>query len=157
MKQFVFISMIALALAACDVKTDAVAEKARPDFRAALDAHLTAIEAKDIEAYKPTVTGGDDLMIIFPAGEVIDTTEGVVAFHDEWFQDENWRWDGEVVKIMEGADMAAAFMKYDYRDTPDREPRSAWLTLIFKLEEGEWRLIHDQNTRITQSTENETE
>ena len=58
---------------------------------------------------------------------------------------------------MEGADMAAAFMKYDYRDTPDGEPRSAWLTLIFKLEEGEWRLIHDQNTRITQSTENETE
>lgn len=144
----VVIALSALLLAACDAGD---AASARPDFRAALDAHLAAIGARDIDAYKTTITSDDDLHIIFPGGEVIETTDGVVSFHEGWFQDTEWRWDGEVLKIMEGEDMAAAYMKYDYRDTPEGDPRSAWLLLLFQLEEGEWRLIHDQNTRIAQT------
>ena len=148
----VFVLMGMMLLAACGE-----AEKARPDFRAALDAHLGAITAKDLEAYKPTVTGGEDLMIIFPEGEVIESTQSVISFHEEWFQDANWRMDTDIVKIIEGKDMSAALLKYDYRDTPEGEPRSAWLLLLFKLEDGAWRLVHDQNTRIKQNTNSETE
>ena len=144
--------IFAVLLAACEAKAPV-----RPDFRAALDAHLAAIEAKDIDAYKPTVTADEDLWIVFPGGETIETTEGVIGFHEEWFKDPDWRWNGEVVKTMEGEDMAAAFMKYDYRDTPDGDPRSSWLALIFKLENGEWRLVHDQNTRINAQAQTEEE
>ena len=126
---------------------------ARPPFRPALKAHLDAIETKDIVAYKPTVTTREDLHLVFPDGSVIETTEGVVSFHEEWFKDANWRWNGQDTRIMEGVDMAAAFMKYDYRDTPEGAPRSAWLVLIFALENGAWRLIHDQNTRIASEQE----
>lgn len=153
MKQ-ILIAAFALVLAACDAG-DAVS--ARPDFRPALDAHLAAIQARDLEALKPTITSGEDLLLVSPGGEVIETTEGFVALHEEWFKDANWRWDGEVVKIMEGEDMAAAFVKYDYRDTPEGEPRSSWLLLLFQLEDGAWRLIHDQNTRITQTPEQTAE
>ena len=145
-------SLGALLLAACGG-----AETARPDFRTALDVHLSAITEKDFDAYKPTVTSGEDLNLIFPDGSAIETTEGVLTFHEEWFGDPNWRMAPEVVKIMEGEDMAAALLKYDYRDTPDGEPRSSWLVLVFKLEDGEWRLVHDQNTRITQETSSEPE
>ena len=151
MRQLVAIIAM-MACAAC-----AKAEKPRPDFRPALDAHLAALTAKDLDAYKSTITSGDDLMIIFPEGEVIEPTNSVLKFHEEWFQDSDWRMDLEVQKIMEGADMAAALLKYDFRDTADGEPRSAWLMLLFKLENGEWRLIHDQNTRIKQNTSSETE
>ncbi|WP_428408119.1 YybH family protein [Hyphococcus sp.] len=133
----------ALLLAACGAT-----ETSRPDFRDALDAHLAAIEAKDIDAYIPTVTSGDDLHVIFPDGSVIETTDGVAAFHREWFADADWRMEPQVVKVMEGEDMAAALLKYDYRDTPEGEPRASWLILVFELEDGEWRLVHDQNTRI---------
>ncbi|WP_375200925.1 YybH family protein [Hyphococcus sp.] len=141
-----------MLLAACSEN-----EAPRPDFRAALDAHLAAIEGKDFEAYKPTVTGGDDLHLIFPDGSVIETTEAVFDFHREWFADPNWVMEPEIVKVMEGEDMAAALLKYDYRDTPEGDPRGSWLVLVFKLEAGEWRLVHDQNTRITQNTDSETE
>ena len=127
----------------------------RPPFRPALRAHLDAIENKDLAAFKPTLTTREDLRVVFPNGEVIETTDGVIAFHEEWFRDANWRWEGEVVNIIEGVDMAAAFMKYEYRDTPDGAPRAAWLALIFKLEDGAWRLVHDQNTRINTNTEPE--
>ncbi len=121
---------------------------ARPPFRPALKTHLDAIVAKDIVAYEPTITTREDLHLVFPDGSIIETTDGVVSFHEDWFEDANWRWNSEVVKILEGADMSAAFMKYDYRDTPEGEPRSAWLVLIFAFENGAWRLVHDQNTRI---------
>ncbi|MFC2952138.1 YybH family protein [Marinicaulis aureus] len=140
----------ALWLAACGA-----AETTRPDFRTALDAHLAAIAAKDFDAYKPTVTSGEDLHLIFPDGSVIETTQGVFDFHEEWFADSNWRMDPDVVKVMEGEDMAAALLKYDYRDTPEGDPRASWLILVFGLENGQWRLIHDQNTRIIQQTSSE--
>ncbi|MEZ5895096.1 MAG: nuclear transport factor 2 family protein [Parvularculaceae bacterium] len=120
----------------------------RPDFRAALDAHLSAIAAKDIEAFTPTLTSRDDLMVIFPNGSAIETTQGVVDFHRDWFADDQWRMDPKVVKIIEGDDLSTALLKYDYRDTSDGEPRSSWLVLVFKLEDGAWRLVHDQNTKI---------
>jgi ketosteroid isomerase-like protein len=158
--RLILLAFAVLALTACEVKTTATAEKARPDFRAALDAHLSAIQARDLEGFAATLTNSEELYTIFPDGGAITTPAQAKALHEEWFKDGDWRWDGEVMQIMEGADMAAALMKYDYRDAPDGEPRSAWLTLIFKLEGGEWRLVHDQNTRIepqTELTENESD
>ena len=136
----------ALMLAACAPGGEA--KPARPDFRPALEAHLAALSARDLEAFKATLTTGDDMRVVFPNGSVVDTTDGVVSFHEEWFKDPDWRWDGEIVDIIEGEDLAVAFMKYDYRDTPEDEPRSSWLALVFALEDGAWRLVHDQNTRI---------
>jgi ketosteroid isomerase-like protein len=138
-----------LMLACATLAACAAPAPQRPDFRAALDAHLGAIAAKDLAAFAPTLTSRDDLMVIFPNGETIETTAGVVDFHREWFADDQWRMDPEVVKIIEGDDLSTALLKYAYRDAPDGEPRSSWLVLVFKLENGEWRLVHDQNTKIT--------
>jgi ketosteroid isomerase-like protein len=130
-------------LAACEAKAPT-----RPDFRTALDAHLAAISARDLEAFEATITAGDDLYVIFPNGVALETTQGVVDFHRDWFTDDQWRFDPSVVKTIIGVDMATALLKYDYRDTPHGEPRTSWLVLVFKLEDGAWRLVHDQNTRI---------
>jgi ketosteroid isomerase-like protein len=153
----ILLAFVALTLAACEAKTNAAADIVRPDFRAALDVHLAAIAAKDLDAFKPTITAGDELYVIFPNGAAIETTDGVIEFHSEWFQDANWRMDPEIVKIIEGEDMSVALLKYDYRDTPDGAPRSSWLILVFKLEDGKWRLVHDQNTRINPTETSEDE
>lgn len=44
--------------------------------------------------------------------------------------------------------MAMAVIKYTYRAKPEQEPFETWLTYVFKLEEGAWRIIHDQNTAL---------
>ncbi|MCB2114040.1 MAG: nuclear transport factor 2 family protein [Parvularculaceae bacterium] len=131
-----------MALSACNDET------AHPEFRAALDAHLAAIDARDLGAYEKTISAGD-FYLIFPDGETIDTRDGVIDFHTRWFADPDWRFSPEIIRVIEGEDMASALVKYDYRDTPDGAPRTSWLSLVFKLEGGEWRLVHDQNTRIT--------
>ena len=122
--------------------------EAAPDFRPALDNHLAMVTSRDLEGFKATLTKGDDLNVIFPGGTIIPTTKEVVEFHTDWFKDKDWIMEPEVVKVIEGKDMATALTKYQFRDNKDGKPRSAWLVLVFALEDGEWRLVHDQNTRI---------
>lgn len=128
-------------------------EEAAPSFKQALQQHLDAILDKDLDAYVPTLTASDDLMLIFPAGELIDTREGIIEFHRNWFADDNWVMEPEVVKTIVGSDQATAVLRYQYRDTADGEPRSSWLVLVFQLEDDQWRLVHDQNTRIMSQDE----
>ena len=155
--RIMFLAFAPLALAACEMKTTATATKARPEFDAALQRHLDAITSRDLDELTATLTAGDDLNVIFPNGAVLENTDAVVAFHREWFADDQWRMDPVVVKTIEGADTATALVKYDYRDAPDGAPRSSWLALVFKIEGGEWRLVHDQNTRIDPAATTETE
>ena len=41
-----------------------------------------------------------------------------------------------------------ALIKYEYRAKTKDKPFSTWLTYVFRLEDGEWRVIHDHNTAL---------
>lgn len=41
-----------------------------------------------------------------------------------------------------------ALIKYQYRPTVDDIPFTTWLTYVFQLQEGQWRIVHDQNTAL---------
>ncbi len=116
---------------------------------AALDRHLTAIQSRDLDAFASTLTPGDTLYLIFPNGEALTTPAQAIALHEEWFTDPDRVWEGQVVRTIVGADMATVLMRYEYLDTKESAPRTSWLVLVFKLEGGHWRLIHDQNTAGT--------
>ncbi len=124
------------------------AETTAPAFRPALEAHLATIASRDLEGFEKTLTGDGDLNVIFPNGVLLPTNKDVMDFHEQWFADTDWVMEPEIVKVIEGGDMATALLKYRYRDTADGEARSNWLVLVFQVEDGEWKLVHDQNTRI---------
>ena len=146
MKNVARLLVLTTAISAC-TPTYTPPQKS-PDFRAALDNHLKMVTSRDLEGFKATLTKGDDLKVIFPNGSELPSTKDVVAFHSEWFQDKDWIMEPDVVKVIEGSDKATALIKYAYRDHAEGPPRSSWLVLVFALEDGEWRLVHDQNTRI---------
>ncbi len=68
--------------------------------------------------------------------------------HEAWFKDPHWIWEGSVIRTDVGQDMAMAIIKYEYRAKKEDAPSSTWLTYVFRLEDGEWRLIHDHNTAL---------
>lgn len=139
---------VAIALAGCGAEAPE-----RPDFRSALNVHLNAVQERDLDAFRATLTENETLYTIFPDGGAITTPKAAIDLHEQWFADANWRWDGEIVHLVESADMAMALLRYDYRDTLDGAPRTNWLSLVFRLEDGAWRLVHDQNTRIAESSQ----
>ena len=124
-----------------------------PDFDTTLERHLDAIQARDLAEMEATITTGRDLVLIFPDGTRLETREQFLDFHTDWFADKAWVMMPELLRTWQGRDYAYALLRYDY--DPDgagpAEARPSYLSLGFALEDGEWRLVHDQNTRITAS------
>lgn len=120
----------------------------KPDFDQAIQAHFDAISNRDIEAFKKHMTQGDTMYTIVQNGHAFKTPAEIIAIHEEWFKDKNWIWEGSVVHKIVGEDMAMALVKYDYRAKAEDTPLSTWLIYVFQLQEGEWRIVHDQNTSL---------
>lgn len=150
MKIFIAVCAI-IGLAACQPSSENAAVKQAPDFGTALANHFDAITSRDLAAYEKTITKGDALPVIFPGGSMVMTKEEVLAFHEDWFADPDWIMEAEVIKTYVSGNLAVATTKYKYRDTANGEPRSRVLGLVFELQDGEWRLVHDQNTALNES------
>lgn len=148
----------ALSLVNCagvnTTSSDAIANAARPanaSFDAALQRHVQAIKSRDIAEIEATITRGDRLDLIFPDGRLTSTRAEYVTFHQKWFSDNAWRMEFEPVTRQVGNDVAVALFKTIYTDTAADGKVSTyrnWLSLTFRLENGEWRLVLDQNTPI---------
>ena len=120
----------------------------KPDFDTALQQHFAAIANRDIDAFKSHLTRGDTLYTIVQNGHAFTTPAETIEIHKQWFDDPNWIWEGSVVHKVVGEDMAMALIKYHYRPTADAVPFTTWLTYVFQLQEGQWRIVHDQNTAL---------
>lgn len=120
----------------------------KPDFDLAIQKHFEAIKNRDIEAFQAHLTKGKTLYTIVQNGHAFTTKDELVAIHKDWFKENNWKWDGVVVHKVVGEDMAMAVVKYNYHASAEAEPFETWLTYVFALEDGEWKIIHDQNTAL---------
>lgn len=120
----------------------------KPDFNKALQQHFAAISNRDIEAFKSHLTRAGTLYTIVQNGHAFTTTAEITAIHEQWFKDPDWIWEGSVVHQVVGEDMAMALVKYNYRARASDAPVTSWLTYVFQLQEGQWRIVHDQNTAL---------
>lgn len=143
-KRSALIGATALLLVACQPSAPVA-----PPFQPALDKHFNSIIKRDLESYKSTLTKGETLPLIFPDGAYMETRDAVEKFHKEWFSNPDWRMSFEEVNRIVGSDIASVLVRTAYQDTEETLPRFGYLTLTFQLQDGEWRLVHDQNTRIS--------
>jgi ketosteroid isomerase-like protein len=120
-------------------------------FRLALNKHLNAISTKNLTDISATVD--DSIILIFPDGEVLKSKNKFVEMHQNWFKDSLWKMTTEVLNTIEDKSLAYANVKYKYsKFKPDGTALSVsntYLLLIFKKEKNSWKVIHDQNTKIT--------
>jgi ketosteroid isomerase-like protein len=123
-----------------------------PPFRAAVEAHLAAISARDMDRLLPTLTAGNDLTMIAPNGHKLDTRQQYIDFHRQWFATkDDGKYAAEIVRLIESPALAHALIKYRYSSKGEAgKPNviDSWLTLTFALEDGSWRLVFDQNTLL---------
>jgi len=113
-------------------------------------AHVKAVQSRDLPALERTITSGEQLTLILPNGTQTSTRQAYVDFHKEFFSTRTWTIQFEPVSRSVGADVAVLKTKSLYQDVVDGKPyRSrSWVTFTFQKEQGQWRLIHDQNTRL---------
>jgi ketosteroid isomerase-like protein len=145
-----FLVLMAVLLGACTQKTETPAAQS---FRTAVEAHIAAVAARDMEALLPTLTHGEGLTMIAPDGQRFDTRQQYIDFHTQWFAapDEGRLEVIEYARFIESAELGQVFLKYRYsfKDASGAmQSMVNWLTLTLALEEGAWRLVFDQNTPI---------
>jgi uncharacterized protein (TIGR02246 family) len=117
---------------------------------AVFDEHIKAVQARDLPSLERTITLGTKLTLILPNGVQTATRQAYVDFHKEFFASKTWTLQFEPVSRMVGSDFAVLTTQSLYQDVVDGKPyRSrSWVTFTFQKELGQWRLIHDQNTRL---------
>lgn len=143
MLSFTVVTLCIFTLTACNG-----VRLVKPDFDTALQKHFAAISNRDIEAFKSHLTKGDTLYTIVQNGHAFTTPAETIDIHRQWFKDPKWIWEGSVVHKVVGEDVAMALIKYQYRPKFEDTPVATWLTYVFQLQEGQWRIVHDQNTAL---------
>lgn len=118
-----------------------------------ISTHLEAVSAKDLKTLRSTLTSGEILPVYFPNGRLTRTKAEYIAFHDAWFKEAGWTMTFSKPETIVTRDLALATVATRYDDIIDGKAywSENWLTLAFRREQGEWRLVHDQNTRIRAS------
>lgn len=118
-------------------------------FHDALEEHLNALQAKDVERFGNTL--GDDVIVVDGKGALVRGTDAVCTSHAEWFRmADPWRFNYDVVFTRElGASAGLALLDVTYRHTPDAQPARFMLSLVFEREtSGRWSFVYDQNTPL---------
>lgn len=111
----------------------------------ALEEHIDAIVMRDIDRFAATLAQ-DEVRFVGAEGGIVEGRENVVAAHRDWFMDDRWTFEPEILWTREEAGAAWALTRVTYR-----EPGASRRFLLFFLfvdESGEWRVVYDQNTPI---------
>lgn len=118
-------------------------------FRAALDEHLAALQARDAARFAATL--GEDVAVVDGAGTITRGTDAVLRSHAEWFASPDpWRFDYELVFARETETSGLALIEVTYRHTPQAEPARFLLSLVFERgADGSFRFVYDQNTPLS--------
>ena len=127
-------------------------------FQQALQRHLTAIQAHDLDTFLDTIANDGTLTLILPDGSYLDDYEEIVELHKEWFADQQWKMTTELVATHESAEMASALSLVTYADV-DEEGQPVelqyFLNLLFAKQGNKWVVVHDQNTITDLMDEND--
>ncbi|HKS57333.1 MAG TPA: nuclear transport factor 2 family protein [Steroidobacteraceae bacterium] len=113
--------------------------------------HVRAVQARDLAALERTITSGEQLTLILPNGEISGTRQAYIDFHRKFFATKTWTIQFEPIDRAVGSDFAVLTTKSLYQDKADGSRSRSWVTFTFHKEAGQWRLIHDQNTRLPPS------
>ena len=117
-------------------------------FADALDDHLAAIRARDLDRLARTVSRRE-VVLVTARGDVSTDPARFLALHAEWFRSSTWSIETRVLHERVGADVATCLLALDYRDRqPDGTPlhERSILALVFAREDGRWVMVQDQNT-----------
>ncbi len=133
-------------LAACVTPTPTTAIS----LETRLQRHIAAIQSRDLAGIEATITKGADLLLILPSGKLSTTRADYMSFHQGLFADPDWVMTFDPLHIQRLGDYGHALYRVTFDgDGAGPAPASpAYLSLGFQLQEGEWRVVHDQNTPI---------
>lgn len=120
--------------------------------RETFDIYTQSILKSDLESLFTTVTNNEKFFFLTSGGRLIDTRQGYFQFHEEWFNEKEWKISFEFLEAQEGQDYGYTNAIYRYKG---KAPNGDWygidsyFNLIFHKEEDMWKVVSDVCTPIS--------
>ena len=115
------------------------------------DLHVQSIQNRDLDLFLNTITENKTFHYLSTTGEKITSREEYYGLHREWFKKSGWIITFELKEIYQAENFGYAMSLFTYEDeTKDGKKISitSYVTFIFQLENGEWKIIADVCTPI---------
>lgn len=116
-----------------------------PSLLEAFEEHLETIQTRDLDRFAATLAS-DDVRFVGGDGKIIEGRENIVAAHREWFSDDSWTFEPEILWTHE--DEASGWTLTRVRYTQPGLQRAFLLLFLFVREGDAFKVAYDQNTPI---------
>jgi ketosteroid isomerase-like protein len=114
------------------------------------DLYVRAVQNSDLEGLFTTVSKSEDFFFLTAQGKLIDR-EGYYEFHKEWFSGTGWEMPVDSIEVYEKGEFGYTTAIFHYREKrPGAETYilDSYFTLIFRKEDGMWKVVADICTPI---------
>lgn len=101
---------------------------------------------RDIDRFAATLAT-EDVRLVGGDGRIIQGKDNAIAAHREWFMNDAWTFEPEMLWTREESGAGWALTRVQYRESGVE--RQFLLLFLFVVEDGAWKLVYDQNTPIT--------
>jgi nitroreductase/ketosteroid isomerase-like protein len=128
-------------------------EENRPglSLKETFEIYVRSIQNSDLKSLFTTVTDNPKFFFLTSRGSLIESREAYYKFHEDWFKERDWEMPVDLLEVREGKEYGYTTAIYHYRSkTPEggRYILDSYFTLIFRKEEGMWKVVADVCTPI---------
>lgn len=159
MKPPLLILIILIGFISCSKKPIMSLEERKQhelDFVSTMQKHMDAVTNKDLETLASTLPPHGEMQLILEGQEIIESVDGFMDFHKEWFALPNWTFETEIKKSVIGDKMGLSLVEIVYRE-PERDGKPYFNRMMvsydLQLIEGKWYIIKDHASSIEKSTD----
>lgn len=128
------------------------------EFVRIMQKHLNAVTNRDISTLESTLSPRGEMQLILPETEIINSVDGFVEYHKEWFRDTSWTFETKLLNTKIGDKLGMAVIEVVYRE-PERQGKPYFNRMIvsYDLEkiDGKWYIIKDHASSVEKSTDRE--
>jgi nitroreductase/ketosteroid isomerase-like protein len=130
---------------------------ALPDNRPGLslketfDIYVEAVQNSDLKTLFTTVSDREEFFFLTSKGKLIGTRQDYYSFHKDWFKETGWQMPVDFLEAHEGKDYGYTTAVFHYKSKlPEGRMYhlDSYFTLIFRKEEGMWKVVADICTPI---------
>jgi hypothetical protein len=121
-----------------------------------MEQHLDAVSQKNLTSLAATLSPAGKMQLILPNQEIVYTTQKFLDYHEEWFKDQSWTFETEILSSEVGTRLGTATCQIIYRE-PDRKGKPYFnrmiVTYVLEQVKGRWYVISDHASSIEKSTD----
>ena len=124
-------------------------------LREIFDLYIKTVRNSDLEGLFTMVSESKNFFFLTARGELIDR-QGYYQFHKDWFSQTGWEMPVDNIEIYEKGELGYTRAIFHYREKkPGAETYilDSYFTLIFRKEEGMWKVVADICTPIKNGTD----